>query len=238
MKTHCIKVISIDLFQTLVRLDEGRDEVWQLFLGDRFSSELARQYWDRTGEILLQRLYETALGNSGFKNSRTIIEESYATIFKEINCSYDPHQAGNVLIEMHRRNTPYDDALPFLLAAGKKYPICLSTDCDLEMITDIRELYSFDTLFISEELQAYKHNPRFFQYVIGHYGLKAENILHIGDSQSDIITPKKLGILTCWLNRDKKPWSHAVRPDFEVKSLMEIVDILERFHPLNYNSAG
>ncbi len=227
MKIHCLKLISIDLFQTLVRLDETRDQAWQLFLKDRFSSELAQKYWDRTSEILFQKFFQTAVDNWEFKSSRTIFEESYALVFKEINCGYNPQLAGNVLIEMHRRNTPYADALPFLLAAGKKYPICLSTDCDLDMITTARNMYSFDKIFISEELRAYKFNPRFFRHVIGHYGLKPENILHIGDSQSDIITPKKLGIHTCWLNREDRKWSHAVHPDFEVKSLMEVMDILE-----------
>jgi FMN hydrolase / 5-amino-6-(5-phospho-D-ribitylamino)uracil phosphatase len=227
VKIPTIKLISVDLFQTLVRLDETRDQAWRLFLGDRYSSELARQYWDRTSEILSQIFYETAIDNHSFKNSRTVIEESYAVVFKEINCSYDPHQAGNVLIEMHRRNTPYDDALPFLQAAGKKYPICLSTDSDIEMITSGRNMYSFDKIFISEELKAYKYNPRFFRHVIGHYGLNPENILHIGDSQSDIITPKQLGLTTCWLNRDNKTWPHTVQPDFSVNSLMDVIDILD-----------
>ncbi len=227
MKAACIKVISIDLFQTLVRLDETRDQAWQLFLGDRYSNELARQYWDRTSEILFQKLYETAINNHSFKNSRTIIEESYAAIFREINCSYDSHQAGNVLVEMHRRNTPYPDALPFLQAAGKRYPICLSTDSDIEMITTAANMYAFDRIFISEELRAYKFNPQFFRSVICHYGLKPDNILHIGDSQSDIVTPKNLGILTCWLNRENKTWQHAVQPDFAVNSLLEVLDIFD-----------
>jgi FMN hydrolase / 5-amino-6-(5-phospho-D-ribitylamino)uracil phosphatase len=228
VKISDIKLISIDLFQTLVSLDEGRDQIWQLFLQDHYTSELARHCWDRTSEILFQKLYETAIDRQSFKNSRTIIEESYAAIFREINCSFDPRQAGHILIEMHRRNIPFNDAVPFLHAVGKNYKICLSTDCDLEMITDIRKLYAFDKIFVSEELRAYKFNPEFFRQVIRYYQLKPQNILHIGDSQSDIITPKRLGILTCWLNRDDKPWSHEVRPDFKVRSLMDIADILER----------
>ena len=95
------------------------------------------------------------------------------------------------------------------------------------MITDIKQLYSFNRIFVSEELRAYKLNPKFFNYVIDYYKLKPENILHIGDSLSDIVTPKKLGILTCWLNRDNKKWSHEVQPDFEVKSLLDILEIFE-----------
>jgi FMN hydrolase / 5-amino-6-(5-phospho-D-ribitylamino)uracil phosphatase len=215
------------MFQTLVRLDEGRDHVWKLFLKDEFTYEKARRHWDRTSEVLYQKLYETAMDNRNFKNSRTIIEESYATVFEEINLNFDSHRAGDALIEMHKRNTPYPDAAPFLQAVGKKYPVCLSTDADVEMITGIKELYSFDKMFISEEIRAYKFNPAFFNHVMRHYNLKPENILHIGDAQSDIITPKKLGIMTCWLNRENKKWSHEVRPDLEVNSLTDLAEILE-----------
>jgi hypothetical protein len=113
---------------------------------------LAQQYWDRTSEILFHKLTETALDSHHFKNTRTIIEESYAILFKEINLDYSPHLAGSALIEMHKRNTPYADAELFLKTAGSKYPICLSSDCDTEMITDIPNLYPFDKVFISEEL--------------------------------------------------------------------------------------
>jgi HAD superfamily hydrolase (TIGR01509 family) len=226
MKIFTIKLISVDLFQTLVRLDEGRDQIWKQFLEERFTVELAQQYWDRTSEILFHKLTETALDSHHFKNTRTIIEESYAILFKEINLDYSPHLAGSALIEMHKRNTPYADAELFLKTAGSKYPICLSSDCDTEMITDIPNLYPFDKVFISEELKAYKQNPRFFEQVMDHYKLDPENILHIGDAHSDILMPKQLGIVACWLNRENKKWSHQIRPNFEVQSLMDVVDIL------------
>jgi len=53
----------------------------------------------------------------------------------------------------------------------------------------------------------YKPNPRFFKNMLNHYKVKPENILHIGDSKSDIVTPKQLGVQTCWLNRRNSKWS-------------------------------
>jgi FMN phosphatase YigB (HAD superfamily) len=43
----------------------------------------------------------------------------------------------------------------------------------------------------------------------------------------DITTPKTLGLLTCWLNRHNSPWTVTIKPDFEVKTLTDILDILE-----------
>jgi putative hydrolase of the HAD superfamily len=63
--------------------------------------------------------------------------------------------------------------------------------------------------------------------VLNQYKVKPENILHIGDSKSDIMTPTKLGIQTCWLNRRDLKWKDATKPNFEVKTLLEILDILD-----------
>jgi putative hydrolase of the HAD superfamily len=95
------------------------------------------------------------------------------------------------------------------------------------MLENINDIYPFNNRFISEELQAYKPNPRFFKNMLNHYKVKPENILHIGDSKSDIVTPKQLGVQTCWLNRRNSKWEYSVKPDFEVKSLLEILDILD-----------
>jgi putative hydrolase of the HAD superfamily len=73
----------------------------------------------------------------------------------------------------------------------------------------------------------YKLNPAFFRHVIKYYNVQPENILHIGDSKSDVIAPKQLGIRTCWLNRRNLKWDSAVKPDFEVNSLLEIPELLD-----------
>jgi putative hydrolase of the HAD superfamily len=95
------------------------------------------------------------------------------------------------------------------------------------MLENINDIYPFNNRFISEELQVYKPNPLFFKHVLNQYKVKPENILHIGDSKSDIMTPTKLGIQTCWLNRRDLKWKDATKPNFEVKTLLEILDILD-----------
>jgi FMN phosphatase YigB (HAD superfamily) len=214
-KISNIKVISIDLFRTLVDIDLSVESVWKIFLKEKYTPYLGRKYWNRGTEIVLNNLFSVALDDQHFKNTRSIFEETYATLFKEIGLDYDEKSAASTLINGHKAKKLFEDARPFLEIVGKKYPICLSTDCDVEMLDGIRDIFSFDKIFISEELKAYKLN------------LKPYEILHIGDSQQDITTPKKLGLLTCWINRYNSPWAETIEPDFEVKSLMDILDILE-----------
>ena len=226
-KLSSIKIISLDLFHTLISVNESYDYVWKEFLKENYTDEFAKKYWDRATEIVLENLYKAALNEDKFINVRSIFENAYTQIFSEIHLDYDPRLAASVLIQGHKMNRLYDDVKPFIKKIKYKYTICLSTDCDTEMLGNVNELYDFDKLFVSEDLQAYKLNPKFFKHVIKHYDVSPENILHIGDSKSDIIAPKQLGIITCWLNRNNHKWDQPVKPDIEVKSLLEILEILD-----------
>jgi FMN hydrolase / 5-amino-6-(5-phospho-D-ribitylamino)uracil phosphatase len=226
-KAQNVKIISIDLFRTIVDIDQTPDMIWQLFLKNNFPVEVAREHHKKAVEIM-DRHWETACRDyEHFKTVRKVLEETVTELFTEIKLDRDIQPAAGLLMGDHSLQKVFADARPFLRKAGLKYPICLSTDCDTEMIENVGGIYPFDRIFVSETLQCYKQNPVFFKHVISHYGVKPENILHIGDSKSDIATPKQLGVQTCWLNRRNSKWEHSVKPDFEVKSLLEILDILD-----------
>jgi putative hydrolase of the HAD superfamily len=176
---------------------------------------------------VFKNLHQAALNEDKFVNVRSIFENSYTQIFSEIHLDYDPKRAAGILIQGHKMNRLFDDVKPFFKELKHKYTICLSTDCDTEMLENINEIYDFDNLFVSEDLKTYKLNSNYFKHVINYYNVFPENILHIGDGKSDIIAPKQLGIKTCWLNRTNHKWDHAVKPDFEVKSLLEIPELLD-----------
>ncbi len=118
--------------------------------------------------------------------------------------------------------------LPFLNSVSKEYPICLSSDTDDYMLGDLINIFPFDQIFTSERLEAYKSNSgkKFFSAVIDHYGVKPDEILHIGDSSSDVSGANQAGIVSCWLNRNGREWSHEIKPDYEIKSLIEAASVL------------
>jgi FMN phosphatase YigB (HAD superfamily) len=226
-KANNIKLISIDLLRTIVDIDQTPEMIWQLFLKENFPDELSRKYYRIADEIMGRRWDAAGTDDKHFKTVRTVLEDTVTELFCEINLAYDPKLAASALIADHNLQKVFKDAKPFLRKAGQKYPICLSTDCDIEMIENVDKIYPFDHIFISETLQMYKLNPKFFRYIIKHYKVPAKRILHIGDAKADIVTPKQFGIVTCWLNRRNLKWDQAIKPDFEVKSLLEILDILD-----------
>jgi putative hydrolase of the HAD superfamily len=220
-----IKIISLDLFRTLIAVDDSYQFVWHQFLGKDYTEEKALQHWNRASEILNDVFTRAALADE-FKNVRVLFGETYRTLFSEIHLDYDPQVAAGILIEGHKRRKLFDDVIPFFTRVKGKYNICLSTDADREILEDIRQIHEFDRVFVSEEIGAYKLNPKFFTEVLAQYKVPPEIILHIGDSHTDVMQPKQLGIKTCWINRYNQDWRYDIKPDFEVKSLLEIAELL------------
>jgi len=58
----------------------------------------------------------------------------------------------------------------------------------------------------SEEARAYKPRKELFEYALSKYNLRADEVVHIGDSiSSDIAGAEAAGIGAIWLNRTGKP---------------------------------
>ena len=221
------KVVSIDMFGTLVDVDSRYYNVWQIFLGEQYSDERANQIRRHAYEVLQHHYYQVTQ-NSRYITTRALFEEVYSDLFTELDLDFDPKEAAQILIKQHPLSTPFEDAMKFLDSVGQKYLICLSSDTDNDMIGPLKEMYAFDYVFTSEQLGSYKANidGKFFSVIINHCGVRPEEILHIGDGRLEVVSASKTGITTCWLNRASNNWSHDVKPDYVVSSLIEAASIL------------
>ncbi len=86
----------------------------------------------------------------------------------------------------------------------------------------------FEDSFISEEAGAAKPDPAYYAYVRKRVpGLTAENTLAVGDSLStDILGANRAGLPCCWYNPAGKPRPAALRIDYEIRSLRELLEIV------------
>lgn len=86
----------------------------------------------------------------------------------------------------------------------------------------------FTDIFISEETGYQKPMPEFFDYVFEKTpDLEPTQCLIIGDSLSaDIKGGQLAGMATCWLNPGKQPIDLTVAPTYEIKSIKDILKIL------------
>ncbi|MEK3904013.1 MULTISPECIES: HAD family hydrolase [unclassified Paenibacillus] len=215
------KVISLDMFQTLVNIESRRAEVWRPILQQKFSEEKALQL----GKQLLSRYYAAACEarEAGtFISSREIYYRGFQDVFQESGLDYDCERAVDNLFTQHRLSEMYDDTEAFLHRICRDYQVCIVSDTDDLMLPEFYRNYPI-SLFTSETYQSYKNDThnRMFTEVIAHYGVEPEQIIHIGDSASDILGAARAGIKSCWLNRNGQSWELEVKPDVTAGTLEE-----------------
>ena len=223
-----IKVVSIDIFGTLVDPDVKKPPFWLLILGDTYTNELANKYRADFLNSLYQYLKNAAALEKQFLSLKALFEICFSKLFGQIGLDYNVKEATQLLVYYHLHSPLYNDSMLFLNSVGKKYPICLASDMDDDMIGTLKQMYTFDHIFTSEQLRLYKATAdgRFFSAISSYYGVRPEEVMHIGDGILEIVGASKAGIITCWLNRTGTKWSHAVKPNYEVSSLIEVAAIL------------
>jgi putative hydrolase of the HAD superfamily len=222
-------VVSIDLFQTLVDVASRRRAIWQEFLQGDYSEQLADEYWALGSKSLVDHFHRFTSQSNSFLTLKSIFELVFVDLFSTIGLNFNPQKAAQILAAQHRLAPLYEDAQEFLDAVGDDYPLCLVTDTDDDMLPpSLLNLHKFDRIFTSEQMRSYKNDPerRLFSAVVRHYGVAPEKILHIGDSSADVMGAYRVGIKTCWLNRNGRAWRHTVQPDYTAKTLSEVTAII------------
>jgi HAD superfamily hydrolase (TIGR01549 family) len=222
------ELLCIDMFQTIVNVDTRITFIWKRILKDKYNETLAYECAKSVSDNVVTSFHQSASNNMEFINLKTMFKSFFKTVFNEMNISFDAEEAVKIFMNEHTNATPYGDVDSFFTLLGHSIPISLVTDADYEMVLPLLERYKFDEIFISEKVMSYKNEPnsKIFKEVLNHYSLKPNQILHIGDSSSDIIGANRVGIKTCWINRENATWRYNIRPDFIVKSLSEVVNIL------------
>ena len=82
-------------------------------------------------------------------------------------------------------------------------------------------------IIISEEVGVAKPNPEIFNILLKKIKLKPEDMVMIGDSlEKDIKGAIDASINTIWYNPDNKRNNSSIKPDYEIKKLLELKEIL------------
>lgn len=223
------ELLSIDMFQTLVNVDTRIPHIWKRILNDNYNESLALECANSVNKNVFYGFQKFSSSNIEFINIKTMFEPFFQTVFHEMNILFDAKEAVQIFLDEHTKATPYNDVEIFFKLLKNKIPICLISDADYDMVSTLIKKYPFDQVFISEEIRSYKNDPgsKIFKEVINNYSVKPSKILHIGDSASDIIGANRVGIKTCWINRANVEWNHDIKPDYIIKSLEEVLEIID-----------
>lgn len=222
------KVVSLDMFQTLVDVNSRRHQVFKKILGDSYSPIFAEECWDDANKILVKYFSKYVNEQGAFYNTKYIFENCYKELFSVKGIQFEPKIGAEILASEHGYSDCYEDTEMFLEYVRKYYPICLVSDTDFDMVTPLLERFKFDKVFLSEELKYYKfsNESSTFNRVLDYYKVNPNEIIHVGDSYSDVAGANRVGITTCWLNRNKVEWKHELQPDYIVSSLIDVAKLL------------
>ncbi|MFX1234664.1 MAG: HAD family hydrolase [Promethearchaeota archaeon] len=102
------------------------------------------------------------------------------------------------------------------------------------VIIDIFQKYDilryFQVTIFSDEIGYYKPHSLLFEYALKKLQSKPEHAVHIGDLlHTDVKGAKSYGMRAIWFNDTNQVKAPEIQPDYEVKEMLEIVDIIKTF---------
>lgn len=84
-------------------------------------------------------------------------------------------------------------------------------------------------MITSEQAKYSKPRKEIFLYALERTGLKAEEVIHVGDSlQSDVACPREAGIKSIWLNREAIPVPDGVVCAEGLADVLKILDEVQQ----------
>ena len=217
-----IKAIFIDFYGTVVYEDgEVVSKISRIICetGNAISStEIDAYWWNR-----FKTLFENSYGEN-FETQRALELKSLLDTITHFESSADGVVLSNEMFEYWVKPPIFEESKLFF--ENCPLPIYIVSNIDR---ADILEAIAYHGLkpqdvFTSEDALSYKPRKELFEYALKQTGLKADEVLHIGDSlSSDIKGAGALGIKAVWVNRNGKPVPDNVTA---VSNLMEILSFV------------
>jgi putative hydrolase of the HAD superfamily len=120
----------------------------------------------------------------------------------------------------------YDDVFPVLDTLKVRYTLgLLSNGNSYPERTGLPGMFRF--VVFSQDFDIEKPDPRIFEIALEKAECTKEQLLHVGDSlTNDVKGAKGAGITCVWLNRNGMANQSNVKPDFEIRSLLELLNLV------------
>jgi 2-haloalkanoic acid dehalogenase type II len=216
-----VKAVLFDAYGTLVH-DEGLMLVPGRIVADHGLSapidDVLRVwidgYWEAT-----QRL--------PFRTLREIQREILEATLQRFDIGADPAPYVDLFFEVTTRVELYPE-VPAVLAALGNTRAAVVSNADREHLAAWAFTLPVEFVLVSEDVGAYKPDPRVFRTALERLGLAPHEVLHVGDSDvDDVKGAKAAGLRVAWVNRRGRARRADVpAPDFEIRDLTALPALL------------
>jgi FMN hydrolase / 5-amino-6-(5-phospho-D-ribitylamino)uracil phosphatase len=121
----------------------------------------------------------------------------------------------------------YPDVLPLLDSIAGRYVLGLvSNGNSYPERCGLQGRFAF--VILAQNVGVEKPDSAIFQYACREACCTPKQLMHIGDAlDSDVAGARRAGAFSVWLNRDRKPNHTEIRPDCEIRSLLELENLLD-----------
>ena len=154
-----------------------------------------------------------------FKRTLEFIGGAADKLAAHLNALYLKHRFEGVEL--------YSDVLPTLDILGPNFFLgLLSNGNGYPERCGLPDRFRF--VVFSQDVGVAKPDARIFLAACELAGCAPSELMHIGDSlESDVAGANGVGSVSVWLNRDAKKNDSAIVPDYEIRSLAELKEILK-----------
>ncbi len=96
------------------------------------------------------------------------------------------------------------------------------------VLDEYNVLQYFDSMVYSDETGLFKPHPKMFEIPLERFNCKPQNAIHIGDMlETDVKGAQDFKMKTIWLNDKNSPRSTEILPDYEIKQISEVIQIIQ-----------
>jgi len=220
-----IKAIFIDFYGTVV-FEDGE-------VIERVVREIIRTQKDNTGSTedkssidgYWWKEFQTAFTNAhgeNFETQRKLEYQSLAKTIEHFGSDADADALSNEMFAYWRKPPIFPESKEFFEKCP--VPIYVVSNIDRADIMAAIEYHGLKPagVFTSEDARSYKPRKELFELALKSTGLKADEVIHIGDSlSSDVKGAAGGGIKAVWVNRSGRPVPDKV---VAVENLLEVLE--------------
>jgi 2-haloacid dehalogenase len=244
-----IRLIAFDFFGTLVRNNtEDWHRALSLLINEQQLPIEAPELWTewRKYEINFRKTRTDMISpddSPPFRSYREAWRDAFRDAFASLGMQADADAAATRCVDEHRTRVAFPEAheaLTALEALGSRAPMAILSNADDRFLQGSIDHngWVFDTVLSSEQVRAYKPDPRAFAALCSLVGVEPGQVLYVGDSPYDDAHGAKLaGMRTVLITREpprpdapgQTPPPDAatlLAPNHEIESLAELLPIV------------
>lgn len=218
-----IKAIFMDYYGTVVHENGpiAMEVVKRIYKNSNAESpeEVFRYWWKTYKEKL------ACANGADFRTQHEVALDNFKELLMHFHSSEDPEKL-LVRMEEHWCTTPvYEDARKFM--ENVKFPVYFVTNSDDKYVYESVKKHNLypKGVITSEQAKYSKPRKEIFLYALERIGVKAEEVIHVGDSlQSDVKCAGEAGIKSVWLNREAKTAPEGVMCAESLTDVLKIIN--------------